>query len=131
MLYQFRIPAEGYTRITVRFLSLPPLVFTTLKILVILVGVWYFMIVFCISLMTCLSTCSNRYFHLDIFWIVPSSILSIFANGFMAFLLICRSYSKHKPFIGYVYKFFPFSVASIFTILIASFDEHKFLILTK
>lgn len=41
-------------------------------------------------------------------------------------------YFKHKPFTGYMYyKFFPFSVASIFTILIAPFDEHKFLILIK
>jgi len=64
---------------------------------------------------------------------VPSSILSVFVNGlFMAFLLICRSSSKHKPFTGYTYyKFFPFSVASIFTILIASFDEHTFFILIK
>lgn len=57
--------------------------------------------------------------RLDTSWIV-SSTLSIFENGLLVFFwLICGCF-KPTPFIGWMYyTYFPLSVASIFTILMA------------
>lgn len=77
-----------------------------------------------------LSTFSYRYLYLDSLWIVPSDTLPIFIKGLFVVFLLIYSYFKIQAFYWlHVLQLVPHTVASVFIILIASFNEPKFSIL--